>query len=349
MKEKKEQERTAVSAKTVAIVGATGVVGQTMVRVLEERRFPMRELLPIATEQSAHKHVDAFGERWPVQRAADVNFESIDYALCTAGAAVSRELVPRAVSAGCRVIDNTTAFRMNPDVPLVVPEINASEVTAKTRLASCPNCTAIVLVMSIAPIARAVGVSRVVVTSFQSVSGAGREALDELNAQAAADARGEKAQVSALPKQIAFNCIPQIGEIGPGGDTKEEEKIIEETRKILALPHIEVAATAVRVPTRVGHAMAVNLELLGPLAVSEAKALWRNAEGVRVADDVPTPLDIAGRDEVLVGRIRADRSRPHAITYWAVGDNLRKGAATNSVQIAELMMRCAELSRSPSS
>lgn len=323
--------------RTIAIVGATGVVGRTMVRVLEERRFPVAEYIPIATERSAGGEVEAFGRRWPVRSAAETDFDGIEFCLFTAGAAVSREYVPKAIASGCRIVDNTTAFRMEDGVPLVVPEINGSLVTPETTLASCPNCTAVVLVMTLFPIARAVGIERVVVTSFQSVSGAGREALDELEAQTAADARGERARVSAFPKQIAFNCIPQIGDVGAEGDTQEEEKIVAETRKILDAPDIGVVATAVRVPTRVGHAMAVNVELRGSLPLDEARRIWGRAAGVRFTDDVPTPLDAAGLDDVLVGRLRRDGSRPNAITYWAAGDNLRKGAATNSVQIAELM------------
>jgi aspartate-semialdehyde dehydrogenase len=324
--------------KTLAVVGATGVVGQTMARVLEERRFPVGEYVPIATELSAHKKVEAFGENWLVRDARAVDFRGIDFCLFTAGAAVSGELVPKAIDAGCRVVDNTTAFRMEKDVPLVVPEINGSLVTRETKLVSCPNCTAIVLVMTLAPIERAVPIERVVVTSFQSVSGAGREALDELNDQTAADTRGGSLEVNALPKQIAFNCLPQIGDVGQSGYTKEEEKIIEETQKILDRPDIRVVATAVRVPTRVGHAMSVNVELRSPLDVDKARELWTRAKGVTYTDEIPTPLDVTGRDDVIVGRLRRDTTRPYAITYWAVGDNLRKGAATNSVQIAELML-----------
>jgi aspartate-semialdehyde dehydrogenase len=332
-----EKDAVTDDKRKIAIVGATGVVGRTMVRVLEERRFPVAEYLPIATEAPVGREVEAFGRSWPVRGVSEADFSGVDFCLFTAGAEVSREFVPYALGAGCRVVDNTTAFRMDPDVPLVVPEINGTLVTPETTLVSCPNCTAIVLVMTLYPIARAVGIARVVVTSFQSVSGAGREALDELNAQSAADARGEPLRVKALPKQIAFNCIPQIGDAGPAGYTSEEQKIIEETRKILDAPDIGVVATAVRVPTRVGHAVAVNVELRAALGLEDARHLWERAAGVRLAGDVPTPLDVEDRDEVLVGRVRVDISRPHAITYWAVGDNLRKGAATNSVQIAELM------------
>jgi aspartate-semialdehyde dehydrogenase len=325
--------------KCVAIVGATGVVGHAMVKVLEERGFPVGEYVPIATEHSADKKIKAFGRAWTVRDAYKVDYSGIDIGLFTAGAPVSMELVPKAIEAGCRVVDNTTAFRMQRDVPLVVPEINGGLVTPSTPLVSCPNCTAIVLVMTLAPIARAVAIERVVVTSFQSVSGAGREALDELNEQAKADARGEPLDVKTFPKQIAFNCIPLIGGIEKSGYTKEEEKIIEETQKILDAPDIKVVSTAVRVPTRVGHAVSVNVELRAPLDIEEAKEIWRCAEGVRYADDIPTPVDVAGRDEVIVGRLRRDTTRAHAFSYWAVGDNLRKGAATNSVQIAELMLQ----------
>jgi len=322
---------------TLAIVGATGVVGHAMVEVLEERRFPVCEYVPLATELSSHKKISAFGGEWQVRDAYKTDFRGIDYCLFTAGAPVSQALVPKAIEAGCRVVDNTTAYRMDKDVPLVVPEINGSLVESRTRLVACPNCTAIVLVMALAPISRAVGIDRVVVTSFQSVSGAGREALDELNAQTAADTRGERPSVKTLPKQIAFNCLPLIGDIGPSGYTKEEEKIAEETQKILGDAAIRVVPTAVRVPSRVGHAVSVSAELRAPLSLDDAKALWRKFDGVRYSDDIPTPLEIAGRDEVVVGRLRADATRPNAIVFWAVGDNLRKGAATNSVQIAELM------------
>jgi aspartate-semialdehyde dehydrogenase len=322
---------------TLAVVGATGVVGHAMAEVLEERRFPVGEYVPLATELSSHKKINAFGRDWQVRDAYKTDFRGIDYCLFTAGAAVSEALVPKALDAGCRVVDNTTAFRMNSDVPLVVPEINGALVRGDTKLVSCPNCTAIVLVMALAPLSRAAGIDRVVVTSFQSVSGAGREALDELNAQTAADTHGQALTAKALPKQIAFNCLPLIGDIGPSGYTKEEEKIAEETQKILGDAAIRVVPTAVRVASRVGHAVSVSAELRAPLSLDDAKALWRGFDGVRYSDDIPTPVEVAGRDEVVVGRLRADKTRPNAIVFWAVGDNLRKGAATNSVQIAELM------------
>jgi aspartate-semialdehyde dehydrogenase len=324
--------------KRIAIVGATGVVGRTIVQVLEERKFPVADYVPIATGTSGEKNTSAFGNNWPVVPADGLEFTGIDLAFFTAGAAVSQKLVPKAVAQGCRVVDNTTAFRMDEDVPLVVPEINASLVQPGTRLVACPNCTAIVLVMSLAPILAVVRIERVVVTSFQSVSGAGREALHELDAQIAADQRGDDIRAVIFPKQIAFNCVPLIGEIRESGYTKEEEKIIEETRKILGAPALGVVPTAVRVPTRVSHALAVNVELAAPLSLEEAVGLWRNAPGVDYDDDVPTPLGVAGTDTVVVGRLRRDPTRAHALTFWVTGDNLRKGAATNSVQIAELFL-----------
>jgi aspartate-semialdehyde dehydrogenase len=338
-KQEDEQGMSDTAKKRVAVVGATGVVGHAMAKVMEERGFPVGEYLPLATERSADKKIEAFGREWTVRDAYDVDYRGIDIGLFTAGAPVSRDLVPKAIEAGCRVVDNTTAFRMEKNVPLVVPEINGGLVTQRTPLVSCPNCTAIVLVMALAPIARAAAIERVVVTSFQSVSGAGREALDELNEQARADARGTPIRVKAFPKQIAFNCLPLIGSIETSGYTKEEEKIIEETQKILDAADVKVVSTAVRVPTRVGHAVSVNVEMRAPLQLEEAKDLWRRAEGVEYTDEIPTPLDVAGRDEVIVGRLRRDTTRPHAFSFWAVGDNLRKGAATNSVQIAELMIR----------
>lgn len=322
--------------KHVAIVGATGAVGRTIVQVLGERGFPVARLIPVATGSGAHKEIAAFGRSWPVVPVGESDFAGLDVAFFTAGAEVSERLVPQALDQGCRVVDNTTAFRMAGDVPLVIPEINASEIGPDTRLVSCPNCTAIVLAMSLAPIHAAVSITRVVVTSFQSVSGAGREALEELDAQIDADRRGEEILPAALPGQIAFNCLPIIGDVLESGYTKEEQKIIEEIQKIFGRSDLGVVATAVRVPTRVGHALAVNVELGGPLAPADAAALWRNAPGVAFSDGIPTPADVAGTDTVVIGRLRRDPTRPHAISYWAVGDNLRKGAATNSVQIAEL-------------
>jgi aspartate-semialdehyde dehydrogenase len=321
--------------KRVAVVGATGVVGQTIARVLEERGFPLAAFVPVASGASAGGHVDVMGQSWPVVASEGFLFDGVEICLFTAGAAVSRELVPLALKAGCRVVDNTTAFRMDSGVPLVVPEINGALVTPATNLVSCPNCTAVNLVMSLYPLLDAAEIVRVVVTSFQSVSGAGREAMAELDEQSAAVLDGGRVVVRAFPKRIAFNCVPRIGELLESGYTSEEEKIIEETKKILGAPNMEVNATAVRVPVHVGHSLSVNVEFAGPVPPEAATRLWHDADGVAYDRDLPTPLDIAGSDTVVVGRVRRDATRAHALSYWVVGDNLRKGAATNSVQIAE--------------
>jgi aspartate-semialdehyde dehydrogenase len=325
------------SGKTVAVVGGTGVVGLTIARVLEERAFPVGEFVPVATGSSKGQTVEAFGVSWPVHTADEIDFRHIDIGFFTAGADTSAKIAPKAVEAGCCVVDNTTAFRMDANVPLVVPEINGSLVTPATRLVACPNCAAIALVMALAPIHRSVPLEHVVVTTFQSVSGAGKDLLNELDSQIAADVNGGEAAARVLPKRIAFNCYPVIGDIRESGYTKEEEKIIEETRRILRSPSLGVVPTAVRVPTRVGHALSVHVELSSPLSVDAAIALWDGASGVAYSDEIPTPLDAEGIDDILVGRVRLEPTRPNALTFWVVGDNLRKGAATNSVQIGELM------------
>ncbi|MDH3215739.1 MAG: aspartate-semialdehyde dehydrogenase [Candidatus Krumholzibacteria bacterium] len=322
--------------KRVAVIGATGVVGQTIAQVLAERGFPVGEYVPVATGDRGERTVNGLGRTWTVCAIEEMDFGGVDICFFSAGAAVSREMIPKALDRGCRVVDNTTAYRMDADVPLVVPEINSSEVTPDTWLVSCPNCAAINLVMTLAPILREVSIERVVVTSLQSVSGAGKEAVAELDAQVRSDLSGEEAKARVFAKPIAFNCLPKIGELGDSGDTVEEQKIIEETRKILGKPSLGIVATAVRVPVRVGHALSVNVELSDELSLEDARGLWQESPGIEFDDRLPTPVDVAGRDTVIVGRLRRDVSRPHAISYWAVGDNLRKGAATNSVQIAEL-------------
>ncbi|MEE9270526.1 MAG: aspartate-semialdehyde dehydrogenase [Candidatus Krumholzibacteria bacterium] len=331
---------SAPGRRPVAVIGATGMVGQAMTQVLEERGFPVAEYVPVATEGSSGRKIDAFGRSWVIRGTAGLDFGGIGYCFFTAGAAVSRELIPSAVAKGCRVVDNTTAFRMDAGVPLVVPEINGRRVTPDTPLVSCPNCTTINLVMTLAPIAQLASLKRVVVTAFQSVSGAGRKALDELDHQIEADCKNQAPRTQTFDKPIAFNCIPQIGEITPSGYSAEEEKIIEETRKILEMPSLDVVPTSVRVPIRVGHALSVNVELAGAVELDDLKALWNRSDGLTYSDEPPTPLEVAGGDTVVVGRLRRDGTRPHAFSYWAVGDNLRKGAATNSVQIAELLLAC---------
>lgn len=324
------------SAVRVAIVGATGAVGRTLARVMSERHFPVREFIPIATDGSTGRQVEAFGKNWSVCGAGDADFRNIDICFFSAGARVSEQLVPVAIDQGASVVDNTSAFRMRSDVPLVVPEINPSSVTKDTRLVACPNCTTIQLVMSLAPLQKLAAIERVVVTSFQSVSGAGKEAINELETQIKLG--GDAPKPNFFEKPIAFNCLPQVGEMLPSGYTSEEEKIIEETRKILDAPDIEVVPTAVRVPVRVGHSVSVCVHFDRDVKLEGLKDAWRDANGVTYDDGMPTPLDAAGQDAVIVGRLRHDPARSNVVAYWVVGDNLRKGAATNSVQIADLML-----------
>jgi aspartate-semialdehyde dehydrogenase len=324
---------------TIAVVGATGLVGRTIVSILEERNFPVDEFVPVATESSSGSSYRAFGRQWRVAHIDEIEFAGVDYCFFTAGARVSITHVPRALDAGCRVIDNTTAYRLDDRVPLVVPEVNGDLVGADTKLVSSPNCTAIIMVTALAPIHRAVKIERVVVTSFQSVSGTGKEAVQELMEEVRAELEGREYRPAVYPKPIAFNCIAQIGDFSEEGYSGEEEKIAAETRKMLASPDLKVVPTSVRVPVKIGHSMSVNLELSGALTVPEALELLRKADGVDVGHGVPSPLDVAGSDRVVVGRVRRDATVRHGLVLWIVGDNLRKGAATNSVQIAELMLQ----------
>jgi aspartate-semialdehyde dehydrogenase len=330
---------TQTTKKTVAIIGATGVVGRTILSVLEERNFPVGKILPVASDASAGEIVKAFGSRWPVVGIGEIDFDSVDFCFFTAGNRVSSRAIPGALESGCKIIDNTTAFRLDEDVPLVIPEINGNLVRSDTRLVASPNCTASILVMALAPLHAAVGIERVVVTSLQSVSGTGRRALREMMEQVRADLNGGSVAPSVYPKPIAYNCLPQVGEFTESGYSGEEEKVAAETRKILSAPGLKIVPTTVRVPVRVGHAVSVSVQLRGELSLADARLLFAQAPGVEIDDGVPTPLDAAGRDAVLVGRVRLDDTVPNGLLFWAVGDNLRKGAATNCVQIAELMLQ----------
>jgi aspartate-semialdehyde dehydrogenase len=322
----------------VAVIGATGLVGGTFTMVLEERGFPVAEFLPVATRRSGDREIEAFGRAWRVEEADALEDTTVDVCFFTAGREVSLRHVPSRLETGSLVVDNTTAFRMKDDVPLVVPEVNGNVIGPETRLVSSPNCTTIILCMALAPLHRALKVKRVVLTSFQSVSGTGREALEEMLEQSRAAMSGRASEPRVYPKRIAFNCIPWIGGIEDGGFSGEENKIIDETRKILAAPSMQVVPTAVRVPVEVGHAMSVNIETQEDLPPAKLRDLLNEAPGVRYDDGIPTQLDAAGSDDVVVGRLRRDPFRERAYSFWVVGDNLRKGAATNSVQIAELLL-----------
>jgi aspartate-semialdehyde dehydrogenase len=319
----------------VAVVGATGAVGQIMLAVLKERSFPADEIVPFASARSAGKEVD--GRKVQVlDDGADLS--GFDIALFSAGAGTSRVWAPRFVAQGATVIDNSSAFRREPDVPLVVSEVNPHALAQSTGLIANPNCSTMQLMVALAPIRRAVGLERLVVATYQSVSGTGHNAVTELENQAHASLHGmEMPAPEVYTAPIGFNVIGAAGSFADGDDhTDEERKMMFETRKILEDDSIGVAVTCVRVPVRVSHSIAVNLQTREPLSAEQARDLLSSSPGV-ILQDVVTPLEAEGRDEVFVGRIRRDVSHPRALWMWVVSDNLRKGAATNAVQIAELV------------
>jgi aspartate-semialdehyde dehydrogenase len=321
----------------VAVVGATGVVGTQMLDQLRSRAFPASEIVPWASERSAGREL----EGGLVVRAlnADADLEGFDIALFSAGAGTSREWGPRFVEAGATVVDNSSAFRRDPEIPLVVSEVNPDALARHQGLIANPNCTTMAMLVALAPIHRAAGIERLVVSTYQSVSGTGKKAIDELDSQSEASLHGtEMPPPEVYPEPIAFNVIGAAGNFVDGDDhTDEERKMMFETRKILEDDSIAIAVTCVRVPVRVGHSISVNVQTREPLTAAQAHELLSGAPGLSL-EDVPTPLRAEGHDEVFVGRIRDDDSHPRAISMWVVGDNLRKGAATNAIQIAELLV-----------
>jgi aspartate-semialdehyde dehydrogenase len=323
----------------VAIVGATGEVGRTFLKVLEERQFPVDELYLYASEKSEGTELTFRGEKFKVRALNKENsFKGIDIALFSAGSSISKEYAPRFVKDGAMVIDNSSAWRLDPDVPLVVPEVNPEDVENHKGIIANPNCSTIQMVVALKPIYDAVGISAIVVATYQSVSGAGAKAIRELEEQTRAWCRGEQMEVKNLPRRIAFNVIPQIDVFTENGYTKEEMKMVNETRKIMHDPNIKVSATTVRVPVFYGHSEAISVKLNSPLEPESAMELLRKAKGVVLVEEgYPTPIDVAGRDEVFVGRIRKDLVFEPGLSMWVVADNIRKGAATNAVQIAELL------------
>jgi aspartate-semialdehyde dehydrogenase len=332
----------------VAVLGATGLVGETMIRVLEEQKFPVSELFPLASNRSLGKRVEFRGRHLPVIDVAQFDFSRAQIGLFSAGAEVSRQYAPRAAAAGCVVIDNTSEFRYEDDIPLVVPEVNAHAIASyKTRgIIANPNCSTIQMVVALKPIYDAVGIMRINVATYQSVSGAGKEAVDELAAQTTALMSGrEPDPPQVIAKRIAFNVVPQIDKFQDNGYTKEEMKMHWETRKILGDPHIFVNATAVRVPVFFGHSEAVAIETRQKITAETARELLRKSPGIEVLDErkpggYPTAAtEAANRDTVYVGRIREDISHERGLNLWIVSDNIRKGAATNSVQIAQILVR----------
>ena len=330
----------------VAIVGATGAVGEQMREVLDERQFPVGELRLFASERSVGQFLPFQNRQLAVEVLRADSFKGIDIGLFSAGGSVSTEFAPMAAAAGAVVVDNTSVFRMEPDIPLVVPEVNAKEIANyKTRgIIANPNCSTIQMVVALKPIHDAARIKRVVVSTYQSVSGAGRKAMEELSQQVAALFNGKEIEKVKFPHQIAFNCIPHIDIFMDGGYTKEEWKMIEETRKILGEPSLPVTATTVRVPVFCSHSESVNVETFVKLSANEARRILREAPGIIVADEpendvYPMAIDATGKDATFVGRIREDKSVANGLNLWVVSDNLRKGAALNAIQIAEILVR----------
>ena len=333
----------------VAVAGATGAVGNLMIKVLEERAFPVSELKLLASARSIGKTLVFRSREVAVQELKENSFEGIQLALFSAGGSVSREFAPIAARAGAVVIDNSNAWRMDPKVPLVVPEVNPDAALSHSGIIANPNCSTIQMVVALKPIYDAVGIRRIVVTTLQAVSGTGKRAIEELRTQVRDIVQGQEKVVRQIyPHQIAFNCFPHIGPFLENGFTEEEMKMVHETRKIFSDPKIRVCATTVRVPVIYGHSESINIETEKPISPEEARRLLEAAPGVKVIDDpsngvYPVPLSVAGTDETLVGRIRRDPSVENGLAMWVVADNIRKGAATNAVQIAEILMRRGRL------
>ena len=330
----------------VAVVGATGAVGETMLSILEEREFPVDNVYALASERSAGKKIPFRGSHLTVENLADFDFSKADIGLFSPGASVSKIYAPKAAEAGCVVIDNTSQFRYDDDIPLVVPEVNPHRVAdyRNRGIIANPNCSTIQMLVALKPIKDAVGIERINVCTYQAVSGTGKEAIEELAGQTAALLNGKKAEAKVYPKQIAFNVLPQIDVFMDNGYTKEEMKMVWETNKIMEDPDIVVNPTAVRVPVFYGHSEAVHIETRDKITAGQVMDLLENAPGVTLMDErkdggYPTAVtEGAGNNDTFVGRIREDISHPRGIDMWVVSDNVRKGAALNSVQIAEVLI-----------
>ncbi len=326
----------------VAVVGATGAVGEVLLSILEQRNFPVGDLKPLASERSAGTSVRFRGVDYQVEVAEPDAFDGVDFVFFAATGSLSQELAPEAAKRGAVAIDKSSTWRMDPKVPLVVPEINADALRNHQGIVACPNCTTIGFVMALEPLRRAAGLRSVVVTTMQAVSGAGRPGLDELADQTAALAAGRKPVVEKFAAQIAQNVVPLCENFREDGYSTEEVKLLYETRKILDMPDLDVTMTCTRVPVPIGHSATVLVETERPLPADEARAALADFPGVRVVDDpktcaFPTPADVVGQDDVLVGRIRKDLGSDR-LWFWQVSDNLRKGAATNAIQIAETLL-----------
>jgi aspartate-semialdehyde dehydrogenase len=329
----------------VAVVGATGAVGNEMVKILEERKFPVKNLKLLASERSIGKTLEFKGEEIPVEVLDEKSFEGVEIALFSAGGSVSLKYAPIAAKEGCIVIDNTSAFRMEKDVPLVVPEVNAHAIgDYKNRnIIANPNCSTIQMVVALKPLHDYAKIKRIVVSTYQSVSGTGKKAIFELEEQVRALFMNRRVEKKVYPHQIAFNCLPHIDVFLENGYTKEEMKMVNETKKIMEDETIKVTATTVRVPVFYGHSESVNVEFEREITPEKARSLLRKAKGVKVVDNpsknlYPLAINAAGKDEVFVGRIRKDDTVEHGLNMWIVADNIRKGAALNAIQIAEILV-----------
>ena len=330
----------------VAVVGATGAVGEAMLEILEQRNFPIRNLYPLASSRSAGKTIRFNGKSLTIEDLAEFDFSKAQIGLFSAGGSVSAEYAPKAAAAGCIVVDNTSHFRRDDDIPLVVPEVNPHAISGYTQrgIIANPNCSTIQMLVALKPIRDAVGIERINVATYQAVSGTGKEAIEELAKQTAQLLNGKEANVEVYPKRIAFNVLPHIDTFQDNGYTREEMKMVWETQKIFEDDSIQVNPTCVRVPVFFGHSEAVHIETRDKITAEQARELLSAAPGVTVMDDCaegvyPTPAtESSGQDPVFVGRIREDISHPRGLNLWVVADNVRKGAALNSVQIAELLV-----------
>jgi len=328
----------------VAVVGATGLVGQEFIKILEQRNFPMDSIQLLASDRSAGKKLFVSHREIEVKETVPESFKEIDIALFSAGAEISRHFSPKAVQSGAVVIDNSSAFRMVPTVPLVVPEVNPEDIKWHKGIIANPNCSTIQTVVALYPLHKVNPIKRIIVDTYQAVSGTGSAAVDELTTQAKQVLDGQATVPHVYPHQIAFNVLPEIDVFLDNAYTKEEWKLVEETRKIMHADSIAISATCARVPVFTGHSEAVNVEFSQPMSPDEAQRILAQAPGVKVLDDptvslYPQPWSAAGTDEVFVGRIRRDASHPNGLIMWVVADNLRKGAALNTIQIAEEMIK----------
>ena len=332
-------------AKSLAVAGVTGAVGQEFLQVLAERNFPFSKIKMLASERSVGKTVEFKGRKYTVEELTKDSFTDVDIALFSAGGSRSKEFAPAAVAAGAVVVDNSSAFRMDPQTPLVVPEVNPEDVKQHKGIIANPNCSTIIMVVPIWPIHKVNPIKRIVVSTYQAASGAGAKAMQELLDQARDVLAGKPARKEAFPHQIAFNLFSHNSSIGPDGYCEEETKMVKETRKMFHCPEIAITATCVRVPVLRAHTEAINLELTNPMTADEVREILAGAPGVKIVDDrkknyFPMPLEASGQDDILVGRIRQDISRSdgRGIDMFVSGDQLRKGAALNAVQIAELLL-----------